>query len=105
MNTLLLYVGIFNIVLSILNSLGELHYKDFPRKYYFRIISAVFYIIIIFLYMLILVPFILKLSLYELYNVPYDTTACILLVIWVILVVIYLFKIFLNIKKLHNGIF
>lgn len=100
----LLYFCIFNIILSILNSLGELHYKDFPQKYYFRIISAFFYIMVVFSYMLILVPFVLKLSLYELYIVPYGTTAYLLLVIWIVLVVAYLFKIVINIKKLHKGV-
>lgn len=59
---------------------------------------------VVFSYMLISVPLVAKLSLYKLYIVPYGTTAYILLVIWIILVIIYLYKIVINIKRLHKGI-
>lgn len=104
MNSPFFYLGLFLIFLFIIDGVGQSYYKDFPQKYYFRIISAAVYIILSSCYTFIFVPAVFRLSLYELYIRPDDRLMYLVPVIWFIIAALYTVKLFVNIKKLLRGI-
>lgn len=103
MNDLFLYNSLFLLLLSLADNIGQLYYKNSPQKYYFRIISAVVYIIASSCFTFIFIPAVWKLSIYKLYIVPHDKLMYAVLIIWSAAVLFYTGKVIININKLHKG--